>query len=105
MAQPMMRWVNVSLSSRLFIVFSVSSVSLCPLCLNKNPSTTFLHDIVARCWTLCSTQRTQRNFVISHQRLYRQNVHHVLRVLCVSVSSVFKQTRRLRSCMTSSLAV
>src|SRR5437667_12867308 len=26
MAQPMMRWVNVSLSSRLFIVFSVSSV-------------------------------------------------------------------------------
>src|SRR3989442_7476273 len=29
-------------------------------------------------------------------------VHHVLRVLCVSVSSVFKQTRRLRSCMTSS---
>src|SRR6266487_1182610 len=55
MAQPMMRWVNVSLSSRLFIVFSVSSVSLCPLCLNKNPSTTFLHDIVARCWTLCST--------------------------------------------------
>src|SRR6266496_2913107 len=71
MAQPMMRWVNVSLSSRLFIVFSVSSVSLCPLCLNKNPSTTFLHDIVARCWTLCSTQRTQRNFVISHQRLYR----------------------------------
>src|SRR5205809_7250972 len=39
MAQPMMRWVNVSLSSRLFIVFSVSSVSLCPLCLNKNPST------------------------------------------------------------------
>src|SRR5438876_6743379 len=35
MAQPMMRWVNVSLSSRLFIVFSVSSVSLCPLCLNK----------------------------------------------------------------------
>src|SRR5881396_985791 len=50
---------------------SVSSVSLCPLCLNKNPSTTFLHDIVARCWTLCSTQRTQRNFVISHQRLYR----------------------------------
>src|SRR2546427_12649760 len=43
MAQPMMRWVNVSLSSRLFIVFSVSSV--------------------------------------------------------------FKQTRRLRSCMTSSRAV
>src|SRR5438093_1253812 len=36
----------------------VSSVSLCPLCLNKNLSTTFLHDIVARCWTLCSTQRT-----------------------------------------------
>src|SRR5213594_1506452 len=35
MAQPMMRWVNVSLSSRLFIVFSVSSVSLCPLCLNQ----------------------------------------------------------------------
>ena len=35
MAQPMMRWVNVSLSSRLFIMFSVSSVSLCPLCLNK----------------------------------------------------------------------
>src|SRR5438093_8088079 len=32
-------------------------------------------------------------------------VHHVLRVLCVSVSSVFKQTRRLRSCMTSSRAV
>src|SRR5437867_8317553 len=26
MAQPMMHWVNVSLSSRLFIVFSVSSV-------------------------------------------------------------------------------
>src|SRR5437667_465881 len=25
----------------------------------------------SRCWTLCSTQRTQRNFVISHQRLYR----------------------------------
>src|SRR5437762_13407459 len=55
MAQPMMHWVNVSLSSRLFIVFSVSSVSLCPLCLKTNPSTTFLHDIVARCWTLCST--------------------------------------------------
>src|SRR2546427_5845659 len=32
-------------------------------------------------------------------------VHRVLRVLCVSVSSVFKQTRRLRSCMTSSRAV
>src|SRR5438093_335416 len=49
MAQPMMRWVNVS------VVFKI--------------------------------------------------VHHVLRVLCVSVSSVFKQTRRLRSCMTSSRAV
>src|SRR5438552_4885128 len=32
-------------------------------------------------------------------------VHRVLRVLCVFVSSVFKQTRRLRSCMTSSRAV
>src|SRR5439155_6551012 len=32
-------------------------------------------------------------------------VHRVLRVLCVSVSSVFKQTRRIRSCMTSSRAV
>src|SRR5437867_12441187 len=32
-------------------------------------------------------------------------VPRVLRVLCVSVSSVFKQTRRLRSCMTSSRAV
>src|SRR5207253_5034025 len=32
-------------------------------------------------------------------------VHRLLRVLCVSVSSVFKQTRRLRSCMTSSRAV
>src|SRR5438552_7165515 len=32
-------------------------------------------------------------------------VHRVLRVLCVSVSSVVKQTRRLRSCMTSSRAV
>src|SRR2546426_2367687 len=32
-------------------------------------------------------------------------VHRVLRVLCVSVSSVFKQTRRLRSCMTSSRTV
>src|SRR5438876_5690888 len=76
MAQPMMRWVNVSLSSRLFIVFSVSSVSLCPLCLNKPV------DYVLACHRRAlldvvfdtedtETQRTQRNFVISHQRLYR----------------------------------
>src|SRR5437667_8886318 len=39
------------------------------------------------------------------QRVVFKIVHRVLRVLCVSVSSVFKQTRRLRSCMTSSRAV
>src|SRR5438552_11427046 len=72
----MMRWVNMSLSSRLFIVFSVSSVSLCPLCLNKPVDYVLVRhrrallDVVFDTEDT-ETQRTQRNFVISHQRLYR----------------------------------
>src|SRR5438552_11037155 len=72
----MMRWVNMSLSSRLFIVFSVSSVSLCPLCLNKPVDYVLVRhrrallDVVFDTED-AETQRTQRNFVISHQRLYR----------------------------------
>src|SRR5438552_16081833 len=72
----MMRWVNMSLSSRLFIVFSVSSVSLCPLCLNKPVDYVLarhrraLLDVVFDTEDT-ETQRTQTNFVISYQRLYR----------------------------------
>src|SRR5438046_1096761 len=43
--------------------------------------------------------------VLGQRVVVSKIVHRVLRVVCVSVSSVFKLPRRLRSCMTSSRAV